>query len=207
MFDFLFSQYKDYPTIDIVMELLGVALGFISAWLSKRDNIWVYPVGMASTAIFVILLLKYNLLGEVIINSYYFIMSAYGWYVWTRKIDPEHYTVVTETARKQWLMALAIFLTSAIGVYLVYLAFEKFEGTVSYIDMFTTGIFFAGMWLMARKKIEYWLVLLVGNIISVPLYFYKGLTFTSLSFIGLAAIAVMGYLAWKKILNKPHLTV
>ena len=87
VFTFFFEQYAAYETIDIVLEITAVVFGFLSVWFSKQNKIWVFPTGMISTSIFVYLLLKWGLLGDMMINGYYFIMSVYGWYVWTRKID------------------------------------------------------------------------------------------------------------------------
>lgn len=85
MFEFLFSQYKDYEFIDMVLEITGVIFGTISVILAKKNNIWVYPIGLVSTTIYTYLLLKYTLLGDMLINVYYTIMSIYGWILWTRK--------------------------------------------------------------------------------------------------------------------------
>jgi len=73
---------------------------------------------------------------------------------------------------------------------------------MSYVDTFITGVFFVGMWLMAKRKIENWFFWILGNLISIPLYFSKGYTFTSFQYLLFTIIAVFGYLEWKKILNK-----
>ena len=85
LFDSLFDQYSQYETHDIFLEMFAVLFGLISVWYSKRNNILVFPTGMISTAIFVYILFKCSLLGDMIINGYFFIMSIYGWYVWSRK--------------------------------------------------------------------------------------------------------------------------
>ena len=77
VFDFLFGQYIGYASIDVVLEITGVLFGLLSVWYAKKNNIWVYPTGMISTSIFVYLLFKWALLGDMIIIAYYFIMSAY----------------------------------------------------------------------------------------------------------------------------------
>ena len=87
IFDFIFTQYKANSTIDISLEIIAVIFGFLSVWFSKENKIWVFPTGMISTSIFVYLLLKWELLGDMMINAYYFAMSIYGWYICTRKID------------------------------------------------------------------------------------------------------------------------
>jgi len=200
--DFFFEQYKTYSTIDITLEIIAVIFGFLSVWYSKQNKIWVFPTGMISTSIFVYLLLKWGLLGDMMINGYYFIMSVYGWYIWTRKVDATHVTQISRTTIKEKKASVFIFFATLIFVYLVYNHFDKWTSWLAYADTITTAIFFVGMWLMAKRKIENWLFWIAGNIISVPLYFYKGLTFTSFQYLGFTFIAIFGYLAWKKNLDK-----
>lgn len=202
VFEFFFGQYADYETIDILLEIVAVIFGFLSVWFSKQNHILVFPTGMISTSIFVYLLLKWGLLGDMMINGYYFIMSVYGWYIWTRKVDATHVTPISRTTRKEKYLSLAIFLATLLFVYIVYKSFDKWTSWVAYVDTITTATFFVGMWLMARRKIENWIYWIIGDIISVPLYFYKGFTFTSLQYLGFTIIAIFGYLAWKKHLNK-----
>ena len=206
IFDFFFGQYKTYDKIDVVLEIIAVFFGFLSVWFSKQNKIWVFPTGMISTSIFVYLLLKWELLGDMMINGYYFIMSVYGWYIWTRKVDETHVTPISKTSVKEKQTSLFIFLATLVFVYIVYNYFDKWTSWVAYADTFTTAIFFVGMWLMAKRKIENWLFWIVGNIISVPLYFYKGFTFTSFQYLGFTFIAIFGYIAWKKSLHKNQLT-
>lgn len=201
IFDFFFGQYQGYDTIDIVLEIIAVVFGFLSVWYSKQNKIWVFPTGMISTLIFVYLLFKWELLGDMMINGYYFIMSIYGWYVWTRKVDDTHVTPISTTTKKEKTGSIGIFLATLLFVFFVYQTFDKWNGWVAYIDTLTTAIFFVGMWLMARRKIENWIFWIIGDVISVPLYFYKGFTFTSLQYLGFTIIAIFGYLAWKKHLN------
>ncbi|WP_439150969.1 nicotinamide riboside transporter PnuC [Winogradskyella sp.] len=201
IFDFLFGQYSDYQTIDIVLEIIAVLFGFLSVWFSKQNNIFVFPTGMISTAIFVYLLLKWELLGDMMINAYYFIMSMYGWYVWTKKVDATHVTPISITSKKERFISLFIFVATLLFVFLVYKTFDKWTSWVAYVDTLTTAIFFVGMWLMARRKIENWIFWIIGDVISVPLYLYKGFTFTSFQYLGFTVIAIFGYLAWKKYLN------
>ena len=201
VFDFFFGQYTGYETIDIALEIVAVIFGFMSVWFSKQNNILVFPTGMISTSIFVYLLLKWGLLGDMMINGYYFIMSVYGWFIWTRKVDTTHVTPISRTTLMEKYVSLIIFIATLLFVYVVYKGFDKWTGWVAYIDTVTTAIFFVGMWLMARRKIENWIYWIIGDIISIPLYFYKGFTFTSLQYFGFTIIAIFGYLTWKKNLS------
>lgn len=206
IFNFLFEQYKTYETIDIVLEIIAVVFGFLSVWYSKKNKVLVFPTGMISTLIFVYLLLKWELLGDMMINAYYFIMSIYGWYIWTYKSDGEHETPISKTTYNEKKISVLIFIATLIFVYAVYTYFEKWTNWTAYVDTFTTAIFFVGMWLMAKRKIENWIFWIIGDLISVPLYLYKGFTFTSFQYFGFTFIAIFGYLTWKKNLNKTPLT-
>ena len=203
IFNFLFEQYSDYPLMDIILEITAVIFGFASVWYSKQNNILVFPTGLITTSIFVYLLFKWQLLGDMMINGYYFIMSLYGWYIWTRKVDSEHVTPISRMTQKEQFTAVVIFIATLIFVFIIYQFFDMWKGWVAYVDTFTTALFFVGMWLMAKRKIENWIFWIVADIISVPLYFYKGFTFSSLQYLGFTIIAIFGFLAWKKHLNKP----
>lgn len=202
MFEFLFSQYKDYEFIDMVLEITGVIFGTISVILAKKNNIWVYPIGLVSTTIYTYLLLKYTLLGDMLINVYYTIMSIYGWILWTRKKENHEEYPISYTTTQEKKKGFVIFILTMIFVVLVYLFFNKFDSWTSYVDTFTTGIFFVGMWLMAKRKIENWILWIIGDFISIPLYFYKGLWFTTFQFIIFTFIAYLGYREWKTYLQK-----
>ena len=120
IFDFLFSQYSGYETTDIVLEVVAVIFGFLSVWFSKQNKILVFPTGMISTIIFVYLLLKWELLGDMMINAYYFAMSVYGWYIWTRKVDETHVTQISTTSLKEKKISVAIFVATLVFVFIVY---------------------------------------------------------------------------------------
>ena len=206
IFEFFFGQYDAYDTLDIWLEIMAVIFGFLSVWFSKQNNVLVFPTGMISTLIFVYLLLKWSLLGDMMINAYYFIMSVYGWYIWTRKVDATHMTPISFMTFKEKRTSIYIFIATIIFVVLIYVAFNKWTSWVAYVDTLTTAIFFVGMWLMAKRKIENWIFWIIGDIISVPLYFYKGFTFTSLQYFGFTIIAIFGYFSWKQRLdNKPNI--
>lgn len=204
--DQLFYQYSQYSNTDISLEIIAVFFGFLSVWFSKNNNILVFPTGMINTSIFVYLLLKWSLLGDMIINAYYFIMSIYGWYFWLKGTN-NTVSPISKVSNKDIRIVILLFISSAAFVSLVYTFFDKWETIVSYIDILTTAIFFAAMWLMAKRKVESWIFWIVGNIISVPLYLHKGLAFTSIQYFIFTIIAIAGYIKWKELYNKQIQTV
>ena len=204
--DQLFFQYSQYSNIDISLEIIAVFFGFLSVWFSKNNNILVFPTGMINTSIFVYLLLKWSLLGDMIINAYYFIMSIYGWYFWLKGTN-NTISPISKVYNSDIRMVVLLFILSSVFVSLIYTIFDKWETIISYIDIMTTAIFFAAMWLMAKRKVESWIFWIVGNIISVPLYLHKGLAFTSIQYFIFTVIAIAGYIKWKELYNKQIQTV
>jgi len=202
MLDYLFAQYNNYPTYEIVLEITAVIFGLLSVWFAKKDTILVFPTGLINTSIYVFLLWKWSLLGDMMINAYYFVMSIYGWYHWTRKNGDEVAYPISKISKQEIKWSVLIFTLTILFVVAVYLFFNKFTHWTSYLDTFVTGIFFVGMWLMARRKIENWLFWIVGDLVSIPLYFAKGYTFTSLQYLIFTIIAIFGYLEWKKVLQR-----
>lgn len=202
MFEFLFNQYKDYPTYEIVLEISAIIFGLLSVWYAKKDNILVFPTGIINTAIYVYLLWKWSLLGDMMINFYYVVMSIYGWYHWTRKKDDVVEFPISSMNTYERKVSVVIFVLTIGFVVAVYTFFGKFTHWTSYIDTLVTGIFFVGMWLMARRKIENWILWIIGDIISIPMYFVKGYSFTSIQYLIFTIIAVFGYLEWKRTLQQ-----
>ena len=207
IFESLFAQYATYQPLDITLEITGVVFGLLSVWLAKKNHIGVFPTGMISTSIYVYLLLKWGLVGDMLINAYYFGMSVYGWVIWTHVNDQQQTTPISRINKQEWRYLLLLLVGSLGFVYGVYQWFGLWNSSTAVIDTLTTAIFFSGMWLMALRKIENWIFWIVGDIISVPLYLFKGFSFTSLQYLIFTFIAIYGYLEWKKILDKHPATV
>jgi len=212
----VFNQYDGVPTHLVVLEIIGVIFGFLSVWYARKGNIWVYPTGIISTMLFVYLLWHYVLWGDMLINVYYTIMSIYGWVLWARNAQ-DNIITISRTTPADWKTAALLGAFSflfVIGVYYlkpfikndfsmqgVTLGFHNFLPT-EYVDVFTTAIFLVGMWLMAKRKIENWLFWIVGDLISIPLYYIKGMVFTSFQYLLFTIIAIMGYLEWRRKLQQ-----
>lgn len=202
MFESLFDQYKSYPTYIIVLEVTAIVFGLLSVWYAKKNNIWVFPTGIINTAIYVYLLWKWSLLGYMMINFYYVVMSIYGWYNWTRKKDEEIKFPISRMTLSEKKWSLLIFVLTIVFVVVVYRFFGKFTHWTSYVDTLVTGIFFVAMWQMTRRKLENWIFWIIGDIISIPMYYAKGYSFTSIQYLIFTIIAILGYLEWKKTLQR-----
>ncbi|HBK82883.1 MAG TPA: nicotinamide mononucleotide transporter [Flavobacterium sp.] len=199
---FFFDQYSDYSNYLISLELVAVFFGIFSVLLALKNNILVYPTGLVSTLLYVYILFEFKLYGDLIINIYYSFMSVYGWFLWSKKKNGKDVLPITRLNNNEIFIASIIFMTTLLFVLFIYHIFDKFTDWSSMIDALTTGLFFVGMWLMAKRKIENWILWIVADVISIPLYFYKGLTFSSFQFLIFTIIAVYAYIEWKKYLQK-----
>ena len=199
--DFLFQQYSDYSLTHTLLELFAVFMNILSVIYAKRNSVLLYPTGLIGTGIFVYLLFNFSLLGDMIINFYFVIMSIYGWYYWTQKKEEKFINNVSRVSTNEYYFSIILAVISIISIYLVYDFFDKWNSWTAYIDTLTTAIFFVAMWLMARRKIESWTFWFIGDIITIPLYFYKGLTISSFQYLIFSILAILGYISWKKILS------
>jgi len=201
MLDFLLSQYKNTSTTQIVLEFLAFVFGIISVFCAKKENIWVYPTGLISTVITIYLLYQVSYFGDMTMNFYYSIMSIYGWYLWTRKKDTP-VLEITRTTFWEKIIGVGLFLLTMVITYLVYFYFDYKLEIPNYIDIFTSGLFFTAMWYMALKKIENWILWIIGDCIVVPLFWYRGLGMLSIQYLIFTVVAILAYLEWKKALQK-----
>jgi len=200
--DFFIDTYKETSTHLIVLEAIAFAFGIASVWYAKRENILVYPTGIICTVITVYLLYINEYFGDMMMNFYYSVMSIYGWWNWSRKRDDEYVLPISRTNTKEKIIGIALFISTMIVTYLVYKANNYDIQTPNYIDIFTSGIFFTAMWFMANKKLENWTLWIIADIITIPLYAYRGLGMLSLQYLIFTILAIQGYNAWKTSLNK-----
>ena len=199
--EFLFGQYSEYTLTHTLLELFAVTMNIFSVIYAKRNSILVYPTGLIGTGIFVYILYNFSLLGDMIINFYFVMMSIYGWYYWAQKKNGEVLHNVSRTSTKEYYFILMLGIISLLSIYTIYNFYDKWDSWTAYVDTITTAIFFVAMYLMARRKVESWIFWIIGDLITIPLYFYKGLTISSIQYLIFLILAILGYISWKKILN------
>lgn len=201
MIDFFLNSYKNALLWHIALEFLVFVFGILSVWFAKKENIWVYPTGLIATVISVYLLYIAGYIGDMIINGYFSIMSIYGWYIWAKGGTVEDNLPITRTSFNEKIIGILLFIVTVFVVFGIYKYFGYEIHPDNYVDMVSSGIFFAGMWYMARKKIENWTLWIIGDIIVVPLYAYRGLGMLSLQYLIFTILAISAYLEWRRILD------
>jgi len=183
-----------------ITEIIAVVFGILSVWFARKENILVFPTGIISVILYVYICIGAKLYADMGINVFYFVMSVYGWYNWTHKNGETKEREISKTTKKekiQILFSLMIFF-----FILFFILTNYTDSNVPIIDSITTSIFLVGMWLMALKKVENWMFWIVGDLISIPLYLYKGLVLSSFQFIVFLILAIMGLIEWKNRIQK-----
>jgi len=201
IFDFFLDAYQNTPTFQIVLEGIAFVFGIASVWYAKSENILVYPTGIICTVITVYLLYINQYLGDMMMNFYYSIMSIYGWWNWSRRKNDKYAVPISRTNTKEKIIGFILFLLTMIVTFTIYRVFDYTLEIPNYIDIVTSGIFFTAMWYMATKKLENWILWIIGDVITIPLYAYRGLGMLSLQYLIFTILAIYGYKQWKKSLN------
>jgi nicotinamide mononucleotide transporter len=177
------------------LEWLALVLGVLEVLLARANKIALYPVGIAWAGISMYLLWSAGLYGESMLNFYYVVMSIYGWWFWYRKKGQPALPIAV-TRKSEWL-TVALIVGAGYGI-LYWLLSSFTPSTVPHLDSFVTATAWAGMWLLARRKLENWILLNISNAVAIPLLYHKGLIIYSLLTLFLFIVAVQAYFEWRK---------
>ncbi len=189
------EQLKAVPAL----EWAGVSFGVAEVLLARANKIWLYPCGIISVLISTYIFFHSGLYAESVLNLYYFVMSVYGWWWWINRKShaaPE----ITRADKKDWLTTIVIVVGAFIILYLILKHFT--DSTVPVFDSWISATAWAGMWLLAKRKIENWLLLNISNAFAIPLLLYKGLPLYAALTLFLFIIAVLGYIDWNRIIKQ-----
>ena len=200
--NYLFEAYATHSAFEIVLECLAFGFGIISVIYAKRENILVYPTGITCTLITMYFMFNESLIGHMMVNLFYTLMSIYGWWNWSRKENDVVTVKISKFGFEDLPKASLIFFFIIFISYFLHEYFNTDLGTFASVDIFTSGIFVTAMWLMANKKLENWILWIIGNVITIPLYFGSDKIILSVQYIIFTILAIQGYIQWKKSLSK-----
>jgi nicotinamide mononucleotide transporter len=181
------------------LEWIAVTFGVAEVLLARKNKVWLYPVGIVSILTSSFLLLETKLYAETALNTYYLVMSIYGWAIWKTK-NQSGALKITKSNKIEFIITLVI---AILGWAFLYLILKNFtDSDVPIMDSFVSSTAWAGMWLLAKRKLENWIWLNISNLVAIPLLFHKNLIMFGLLTIFFFIIAIFGYLDWKKIIIK-----
>ncbi|HEV2642732.1 MAG TPA: nicotinamide riboside transporter PnuC [Candidatus Elarobacter sp.] len=178
------------------LELIAVVFGIVSVYLSTRENIWSWPTALVNVALFFVLFYRSGLYSDTGLQVVYFALSLYGWYEWLYGGAGHTAIAVSRTTRRTWpaLAAIGVVVWAALGAIT-----SRLPGTaLPYMDAATTTVSLLAQWMMTRKLIENWLLWIAVDVIYVGMFVYKGLYLTAFNYGIYLALAVAGYVAWRR---------
>lgn len=185
-----------------LIEAIAVAFGIISVLLANRNHVLLYPAGIISTTLYLYIMSKVGLYAETLLNGYYLIMSIYGWLRWNKNRESMSAKAISYNNSNDWKITISIVVLSFALLYWVLTSYTN--SSVPVLDALVTSFAWAGMWLLAKHKIENWILLNISNAIAIPLLIYKGIPLTALLTVVLFVVAVHGYFSWRKLYRLQH---
>lgn len=180
------------------LQIIGTAFGVVQVLLARKNNSNNYLFGIISILISMYVLYQSQLYGDILLNLYYFVMSAYGWYFWKFGKQKEE-SPISYSNKPEHIKAIGI--ASLCFIIMVYWLQNHTNSDVPIWDAFVSAFAWAGMWLMAKRKMENWIYLNISNVIAIPLLFHKGLYVYAGLTIFLFVVGVSGYIKWRKIIK------
>lgn len=184
------------------LEIIGTVVGLVYIWLEYRASIYLWIASIIMPAIYIFVYYNAGLYADTGINVYFLLASVYGMAVWLRGSNKEtkEELPITHTPVRVIFPLFLLFFVAFFGI--AFLLIHHTDSTVPWIDSFTTALSIIGMWMLAKKQLEQWLVWIVVDVVSCGLYIYKDLHFTSVLYGLYAVIAIFGYFKWKRMMNK-----
>ncbi len=184
------------------IEILGVVFSLLYLFFSIRQNILLWPMGIISALLYMVVFFHSGFYADMGLNGYYFFISIYGWILWKRGGERTETSLPVTRIRLRPAAILALITVAAFfGIGFVLDHFT--DSTIPYWDAFTTAISFTATWMLARKILEHWILWIIVDAVSMGLYLYRGLYPTLVLFAVYTVMAVIGYMQWKKNLNIP----
>lgn len=180
-----------------IPEAVAVVFSIISVLLARINHAALYPTGIVGTALFTWVMADAGLYAESWLNGYYFLMSIYGWWLWGKKRGHRNAAAISKNNSRDWLVTGMIVVC---GWALLFFTLRYLtDSDVPALDALVAATAWAGMWLLAKHKIENWILLNISNLIAIPLQFHKGIPLTAFLTAFLFVVAIFGYLRWSRL--------
>jgi len=181
------------------IELLALIFGVLSVWFNSREVVWGWPTGIAGTILSGLLFWDVKLYADLILHVFYVVFGFYGWYEWLYGGKQQQALKVTRTPHQ---LLVGLLLLGVVGLVCFGYFFDKYtDADLPYWDAFTTSFSFVGTYMLARKKLENWLLWIVVDTVAAGIYLYKELYLLSLLYFLYLGLAAYGFMNWRKTLR------
>jgi nicotinamide mononucleotide transporter len=187
----IFGQPLDY------FEIAGTLFGIAGVILVIRKSIFNFPIGILNVTFYAWLFFQSKLYADATLQVIYIALLIYGWIKWSNKNHEEAFHAET-TSAKTWLLLSLIFIPGTIIIGSVFKNLT--DASLPYLDSMLTAASLIAQWMIAKRKIENWIIWIVADLLYVGMYIYKELYFTSILYFIFVILAIAGYKEWRKVL-------
>ena len=185
------------------LEIIGFVFGVAGVWLTIREHWTCFPVGLVNVTVSLFLFLEQKLYSNTLQQAVYIVLLSYGWYAWknhSQSIKP----AISYMGGRMKTILLLVFITLSFTMGFLFDTYT--DADVPYFDASATAMSFIAQYLIARKKIENWLIWMVVNVVYVGIYAYKELYLYAALFTIYLLLAIKGYWSWKAAIKKNNNT-
>jgi nicotinamide mononucleotide transporter len=176
------------------LEAVSVVTGALCVWLTVRESIWNFPLGLANVATFCVVFFGARLYADAGLQVVYFVLGLAGWYLWLHGGARRTALRVSRVGRTE---ALAVVIAGALLTAVLWLVLHHAGGSATFFDALTTSISLCAQWLLNRKYVESWYAWIAADLVYIPLYAYKGLYLTAALYAVFLVMATLGLLRWR----------
>ncbi len=188
------------------VEIAGAILGLLFLYLEIKENKWLWPIGLLTSAMYIYVFFVAKLYADMSLQLYYVVASIYGWVLWARNNTETHEAVFIVRLTKKLFVYLTI-VTILVYIVIAYILVNYTDGDIPYWDAFTTALGIVATWMLAKKILEQWLLWIIANAVSLVLYIYKGLYPTAILYLFYTSLAVVGYYQWRNTHKKQEIQI
>lgn len=178
------------------IEIVAVVSGLLCVWLTTRQKIWCWPVGLVMVSLYIVIFWRAKLYSDMGLQVVYVGLQFYGWHQWLRGGPRQSRLDVSRVS----VLPAVCWAAGAAGciVALGYVMATKTDAALPYWDAVTTVLSLVAQVWMARKVLESWAVWITVDVLSIGIYAVKGLHLTAGLYAVFLVLAVMGFVAWKR---------
>lgn len=194
-------MFADLLTPERLLEIFGLVSGLVCVWLMVKQNVLTFPIGLAYSVASVLVMARNQLYADVLLNAYYVVINAYGWWYWSVTKEEQGAELVVSRIKAGtagWLLAVGVL--TAIGMIALLANYTSAQQVI--LNSITTTMSFIAMWMSARKLVENWLIWLVVNVLSIGLYFSQGIYPYAVLYAVYLVMAIQGYREWTDSMNR-----
>ncbi|MGO4541861.1 nicotinamide riboside transporter PnuC [Paenibacillus sp. 2TAB19] len=185
-----------YYTSTTTLEVVATTTGLLSVWLTAREKIWAWPIGLVNVACFFYMFYEMKLYADMTLQVFFFILSIYGWVIWLTKRNGAKVRPTRRiTPRLAGILLVALFAGTGIWGYVLS---TYTDASIPYPDAFIAMLSLIAQMLLSYKILENWYCWIVVDVLSVGMYLYKGLNMLAFLYVIFLCIAISGLITWKK---------